>query len=239
MGIAAPITAGFVMLVLIIVGKVWDFLTAKRAQKMAVADASLVLDEDEDGGELSSSKSTKKNAPHSKAAIKLALGRTALLGDASSSELDSLMSSKKSKKAALDAFAFRAGEPAESFYYIKSGAFKIVDSQSGAESRKNAGQLIGHTDFLAKTVCTESAQCVSVGSDGSGKALLVAFPRSALLYILGKREGFAYDSDSDSDSDAEEDEAESKRSEEEAAHSTHAVLQFDDIFCGSSRRRVY
>jgi len=205
-----------------------------------VANASLVLDEDEDMGQLSSSKSTKKNASHSKAAIKLALTRAASLGQASNSELESLMSSKKTKKVALDAFAYRAGDPAKAFFYIKSGAFKIVDSQSGAESRKSAGELIGHTDFLGKTVRTESAQCVSVGSDGSGKANLVAFPRSALLYILGKRQGFAYDSDSDSesDSDAEEDEAESKRGEEEAAHS-HSVIQLDDIFCGSGRRHVY
>jgi hypothetical protein len=237
MGIAAPITAGFVMLVLLVVGKVWDFLTAKKEQKLAVARASLVLDEDEDMGQLSSSKS-KKNAPHSKAAIKLALARAALLGHASNSELDSLLSSKKTKKVALDAFVYRANDPAEAFYYIKSGAFKIVDSQSGVESRKSEGQLIGHTDFLSKTERTESAQCVSVGSEG--KAVLVAFPRSALLYILGKRQGFAYDSDSDSesDSDAEEDEAESKRGEEEAAHS-HSVIQLDDIFCGSGRRHVY
>ena len=81
--------------------------------------------------------------------------------------------------------------------------------------------------------------------------ILVAFPRSALLYILGKRQDFVFDSDSDSDSDSEADsdsdtDSESKsggdrrikaRGEEDAAHSSsHAVVQVDDIFCGSRRR---
>ena len=68
--------------------------------------------------------------------------------------------------------------------------------------------------------------------------ILVAFPRSALLYIVGKRQDFVFDSDSDSDSDSEADsDTEGKRGEEDTAHSSsHAVVQVDDIFCGSRRR---
>ena len=77
--------------------------------------------------------------------------------------------------------------------------------------------------------------------------ILVAFPRSALLYILGKRQDFVFDSDSDSEADSDSDtDSESKsggdrrikaRGEEDTAHSSsHAVVQFDDIFCGSRRR---
>jgi CRP-like cAMP-binding protein len=152
-----------------------------------------------------------------------------LLGHASNSELDSLLSSKKTKKVALDAFVYRANDPAEAFYYIKSGAFKIVDSQSGVASRKSEGQLIGHTDFLSKTDRTESAQCVSVGSEG--KAVLVAFPRSALLYILGKRHDFAVSDSEDSDS-----EDESKDQDEDVSSPPpHAIVRFDDVFCGAAR----
>ena len=244
MGIAAPITAGFVMLVIFVVGKVWERLTAKKEQDLAVARASLIIgDEDEQGMDQSSTSKSKKNAPHSKAAIKLALARSSMLGESSNSELDSILSFKKTKKIALNAFVYRPKDPdSESFFYIKAGSFKIVDCLSGIETIKYEGQIFGDTDCFSKKDRSESAQCVSVGSDG--KAVLVVFPRSALLYIMSKRQGFAIsDSEDDSDSDSEGDRRGRGRGRgnensaaADAAAAGSSIVQFDDIFCVARRR---
>jgi len=214
------------MLVIFVVGKLWERMTAKSDQEMAVASA---CDEDDQS-------SSSKSKPQSKAAMKLALARLNMLGRLTNSELDSLLYTKKAKKVALDAFVYRPQTPSSAFFYIKSGSFKIVD-QSGVETIKSEGQIFGDTDFLTRSDRADSAQCVSVGSDG--KAMLVVFLRSALLYILGKRHDFAVSDSEDSDSDADSySEARGKdRGKEVSAASPppHAIVRFDDVFCGAAR----
>ena len=109
--------------------------------------------------------------------------------------------------------------------------FEIVSETQGVTHTKTEGQIFGEDDLVPQRARSESVKCWSAGGDD--KAVLVSFPRSALAYILAKRDGFAL-SDSDSDSDSETDVT--GYSDNKTSDGGSAFVQMDDIFCGVARR---
>jgi len=199
-----------------------------------VASASIVIngDGENDFYNISSSK-LKNSALHSKGALKIALARMKILGHLTNSELDSLLDNKKNRKVSTEQFVYCAGDPSEFFFYIKSGVFEIVSETQGVVQKRTEGQIFGDVDLVPQRARSESVRCLSAG--GNDKAVLVSFPRSALVYILAKRDGFALsESESDSDSDSETDVT--GYSDNKTSEDGSNFVQMDDIFCGVARR---